>query len=105
MLKRIRFAALLCLCVFAQRALTQVPVSVLLDNVRQFGNSVINYDGDNHISAAFADDVFKNAKQASIAVDKAIAAGVPPTRTVTLNTGNSDKSMPLAEIRVMCERI
>jgi hypothetical protein len=97
---------LLSLCILAQRAVTQqVPVSVLLDNVRQFGNSVVNYDGDKNISAAFADDVFKNAKQASVAVDKAIAAGVPATRTITLNTGNSDKPMTLAEIKTMCEQI
>lgn len=106
MLKRIGFVMLLCLCVLAHRAVTQqVPVGVLLDNVRQFANSVVNYDGDTHVSASFADEIFKNAKQASLAVDKAIAAGAPPTLTITLNTGNSDKPMTLAEIKTMCERI
>ena len=104
--KQIVLATLLCLCVLAQRAATQqVPVSVLLDNARQFANQVVNFDGDARISASFADDVFKNAKQASLAVDKAIAAGVPETRTITLNSGNSDKPMTLAEIKTMCARI
>ena len=81
------------------------PVSVLLDNVRQFANSVLNYDGDAHISASFADEVFKHAKQTNVAIDKAIAAGVPATRTISLNTGNSDKPMTLSEIKAMSERI
>jgi hypothetical protein len=106
MQKRIAFLTLLCLCVFSGRAVTrQVPVTVLLDNVRQFANKVINYDGDAKISATYADDVFKDAKQTSLAVDKAIAAGVPDTRTITLNNGNSDKSLTLAEIKAMCARI
>src|SRR5216684_6132051 len=106
MQKRIIFFALLCLCVFSGRAATrQVPVTVLLDNVRQFANKVINYDGDAKISATYADEVFKDAKQASLAADKAIAAGVPDTRTITLSTGNSDKPMTLAEIKAMCARI
>lgn len=106
MQKRITFFTLLCLCVFSGRAVTrQVPVTVLLDNVRQFANKVINYDGDAKISATYADEVFKDAKQASLAVDKATTAGVPDTRTITLNTGNSDKPMTLAEIKAMCARI
>ena len=104
MLKRIAFLILLC-CVVSGRAVTQVPVTVLLDNVRQFGNKIINYDGDARISAAFADDVFKDAKRTSLAIDKALAAGVPDTRTITLNNGNSDKPMTLAEIKAMCARI
>ena len=106
MQKQIGLVTLLCVCLFAPGATTQqVPVSVLLDNVRQFANSVVNYDGDTNISASFADDIFKGAKQASKAVDQAIAAGVPATRTITLNTGNSDKPMTLAEIKTMSERI
>src|SRR2546423_8767788 len=107
MFRRIATTSLLCVSLFVVRgALSQAPpVSVLLDNVRQFANEVVNYDGDERISAAFADDVFKHAKQTSIAVDKAVAAGVPATRAVTLNNGNSDKPMTLAEIKAMCERI
>jgi hypothetical protein len=107
MLRRILAATLLCASVFAARgALVQEPpVSVLLDNVRQFANQVINFDGDAHISASYADEVFKNAKRAGIAADKAIAAGVPATRTINLNTGNADKPMTLSEIKEMCERI
>jgi hypothetical protein len=106
MRKQIGLVIFLCLCVLAQRAATQqVPVSILLDNVRQFANQVVNYDGDKHISASFADEVFKNAKQASLAADKAIAAGAPATQTITLNTGNAEKPMTLAEIKDMCGRI
>jgi len=97
--------AALCLFLLTRPAGAQVPVSILLDNVRQFANKVVNYDGDKKISAAFADDVFKQAKQASIAVDKAVAAGVPDSRAVTLNTGNSEKSMTLAQIKDMCAGI
>ena len=104
---RISTIALLCVSLFTAGATSaqEAPVSVLLDNVRQFANSVLNYDGDTHISASFADDVFKHAKQACLAVDKAIAAGVPSTRTITLNTGNSDKPMTLSEIKAMSQRI
>jgi hypothetical protein len=105
MQKRWGLAALLGLSIFGFHAVAQVPVSVLLDNVRQSGNSIINYDGDNHVSASFADDIFKHAKQTGLAVDKAIAAGVPATREITLNTGNSDKTMTLADIKSMSERI
>ena len=106
MKKRTTLFMLLCLGVVSGRALTlRVPVTILLDNVRQFANKVINYDGDAKISATYADDVFKDAKQASLAVDKAITAGVPDTRSITLNTGNSDKPMTLAEIKAMCARI
>ena len=105
MLKQIGMTTLICLCVLGQRAVAQVPVRILLDNVRQFGDQVVNYDGDKHISAAFADDVFKHAKQASLAVDKAIAAGVPDSQTVILHTGNSEKPMKLAEIKAMCDRV
>lgn len=106
MRKRIGLVMLLVFSVFVQRTATQqVPVSVLLDNVRESANSVVNYEGDAKISASFADDVFKQAKQTRIAVDKALAAGIPGTRTVSLNTGNSEKPMTLAEIRSMCERI
>src|SRR5437763_4789148 len=107
MFGRMLATILLCASLLAARGATtqEPPVSVLLDNVRQFANSVVNYEGDARISAAFADDVFKGAKQASIAADKAIAAGVPSTRTITLNTGNSDRPMTLAEIKAMCERI
>jgi len=81
MLKRIGFVMLFIFCLLAARAATQqVPVSILLDNVREMANSVINYDGDAKISASSADEVFKHAKQAGLAVDKALAAGVPPTR-------------------------
>lgn len=105
MLKRIGFLVLLC-CVVSGMAVTpQVPVTVLLDNVRQFGNKIINYDGDAKISATYADDVFKDAKRTSLAIDKAIAAGVPDTRTITLNDGNSDKPMTMAAIKTMCARI
>jgi hypothetical protein len=97
---------LLVLSVFAQRAVThQVPVNILLDNVRELANSVINYDGDAKISAAYADEVFKHAKQTSLAVDKTLAAGVPSSRTINLNTGNSEKPMALSEIKTMCEKI
>ena len=105
MRKPIGLMTLLFLCVLAQRAMSQVPVTVLVDNVRQFGNKIINYDGDARISATYADDVFKDAKRTSLAVDKAIAAGVPDTRSITLNTGNSDKPMTLAEIKLMSGRI
>jgi hypothetical protein len=97
--------AALCLCLLTQPIRPQAPVSILLDNVRQFANKVVNYDAAKQISAAFADDVFKQAKQASLAVDKAVAAGVPDSRAVTLNTGNSEKSMTLAEIKDMCARV
>ena len=106
MLRRIAFLIVLCFCVFSSNAVTpQVPVTILLDNVRQFGNKIINYDGDAKISATYADDVFKDAKRTSLAVDKAIAAGVPATRTINLNDGNSDKPMTLAEIKTMCGQI
>lgn len=106
MCKRIGLVMLLVLSVFAQRTPTQqVPVNILLDNVRESANSVVNYDGDAKISASFADEVFKQSKQASIAVDKALAAGVPGTQTVNLNTGNSEKPMTLAEIKSMCQKI
>jgi hypothetical protein len=49
--------------------------------------------------------VFKHAKQAALAVDKAIAAGVPETQAVTLNAGNAEKPMTLAEIKSMCGRV
>src|SRR5262252_4888737 len=100
--KRNLFVAFLCIAPLAHSAAAQVPVSILLDNVRQFGNKVVNYDGAKNISASFADDLFKQAKQTSIAVDKVIAAGVPDSRTVTLNTGTSEKTMTLAEIKAMC---
>src|SRR5882672_11082579 len=103
MLRRIAFLILFSV---STGALTQqVPVTILLDNVRQFGNKIVNYDGDAKISATYADDVFKDAKRTSLAVDKAIAAGVPDTRSITLNTGNSDKPMTLAEIKLMSGRI
>ena len=105
MRKPIGLITLIVLFVLAQRAVTQVPVTVLVDNVRQFGNKIINYDGDARISATYADDVFKDAKRTSLAVDKAIAAGVPDTRSITLNNGNSDKLMTLAEIKLMSGRI
>jgi len=93
MRKRIGLVMLLVLSVFAQRTATQqVPVSILLDNVRESANSVVNYDGDEKISASSADEVFKQAKQASIAV--------------TLNTGNSEKPMtpyPLRRSRLFNE--
>jgi hypothetical protein len=104
MLRRIALLVLLSLCT-AHVLSAQVPVPVLLDNVTQFGNKIVNYDGDAKISAAFADDVFKDAKRTSLAVDKAIAAGVSASRTVNLNTGNSDKPMPLSDIKTMSERI
>jgi len=105
MLKRVGLMIPLCLCLPAGRAVGQVPTSILLDNVRQFANQVVNYDGDRHISASFADDVFKYAKRAALAVDRAIEAGVPETQTVTLNAGNAEKPMKLAEIKSMCGRV
>src|SRR5262252_7217585 len=104
-LRMLKAATIALLSLFTQRAAAQVPVSVLLDNVRQSANQVVNYDGDTHISASFADDVFKHAKQASLAADKAISAGVPETRTINLNTGNNEKPMTLAEIKAMCARV
>ncbi|MFN2578797.1 MAG: hypothetical protein ABR607_14035 [Pyrinomonadaceae bacterium] len=104
MLGRIALVMLLSLCA-APAFNAQVPVPVLLDNVTQFGNKIINYDGDAKISATFADDVFKDAKRTSLAVDKAITAGVAASRTVTLNTGNSEKPMSLSDIKTMSGRI
>lgn len=104
--KRIGLVVLLVFSVFAQRASThQVPVSILLDNVRELANSVINYDGDAKISASYADEVFKHTKQTNLAIDKAMAAGVPASRTINLNKGNSEKPMTLAEIKTMCQKI
>lgn len=106
MIKRIASMVYLLACLVSAGALTtQEPVIVVLENVRTFGNKVVNYDGDTKISAAFADDVFKDAKRTSLAVDKAIAAGAPATRTVNLNDGNSDKPMTLADIKSMAGRI
>src|SRR5436190_3757020 len=104
MLSRIVLLAGLSLCI-AGAANSQVPVTVLIDNVTQLGNKIVNYDGDAKISASFADDVFKDAKRTNLAVDKAIAAGAAPSRSVTLNTGNSDKPMPLSDVKAMAERI
>lgn len=96
----------ICVCLVLTTATTaQVPQTVLLDNVRQFANQIVNYDGDARISAAFADDVFRHCKQAAQAVDKAVAAGVQPSRTVTLNAGNTDTPMSLADIKSMSERV
>jgi hypothetical protein len=106
MLKRIGLVMLVVFVMLAQRAAAQqAPVSILLDNVRELANSVINYEGDAKISATYADEIFKHAKQTTLAVDKALAAGAPSTQTVNLNTGNSEKPMTLAEIKAMCEKI
>ena len=85
MLKRIVLMMLLGLCVFAQRsAAQQPPVSVLLDNARDFANQVVGFGGDTRISGTWADSALKNARQTIEAVDKALAAGVPATRTVNV---------------------
>ncbi len=103
MLKRIVPIVLLGLCVFGERsAAQQPPVSVLLDNVREFANQVVGFAGDTRISGSWVDSVLKNARQTIEAVDKALAAGVPATRTVSLQ---GDKTMTLSEIKAMCEGV
>ena len=62
MLKRIGFVMLLVPIIFAQRAAAQqIPVSILLDNVRELANSVANYEGDAKISATYADVELRRA--------------------------------------------
>lgn len=111
MLKRIGLMIVLGLCLFIQRAAAQqVPVSVLLDNVREPANYVAKFVKDTNIRPSYADAVFERAKQAIEAVDKALAAGVPETRTVSIKFEGEhydeiEKPMTLAEIKAMCERM
>jgi hypothetical protein len=105
MIKRITSLLFLGACLVSAGTVNAQPVTILLDNVRDFGNKIVNYDGDTKISAAFADDVFKDCKRTALSVAKAIAAGVPATRTVNLTTGGEEKPMTLAEIKAMSERI
>jgi hypothetical protein len=111
MLKRIGSMIVLGLCVFVPRAATQqVPVSVLLENVRDPANYVAKFVKDTTIRPSYADAVFERARQAIEAVDKALAAGVPETRTVSIKFEGEhydeiEKPMTLAEIKAMCERM
>lgn len=111
MFKRIITTMLLCLCVFAQRAATQqVPVSVLLENVREPANYVAEFVKDTEIRPSYADELFKRAKRGIEAVNQALAAGVPGSRTVNITFEGEhykkiEKPMTLAEIKMMCERI
>jgi hypothetical protein len=111
MLNRIGSMIVLGLCLFVQRAATQqVPVSVLLDKVREPANYVAKFVKDTNIRSSDADAVFERAKHAIEAVDKALAAGVPETRTISIKFEGEhydeiEKPMTLAGIKAMCERM
>ena len=113
--------ALLCLI---SAAPAQVPVSVLLDNIKEPANYVGHYlfrekpaenqeTGPEKMNAQEAGAIYERATQCTAAVDKALAAGVPVTRTITVRVVETtegamegeDRAMSLADVKDMCQRM
>ena len=96
----------------------QAPVSVLLDGIKEPANYVGQYlyfekpDAE-QMSRSTAEAIFGRATQCTGAVDKALAAGVPATRTITvqvqevldLTSEGERRPMSLAEVKEMCGRM
>ena len=93
----------------------QVPVSVLLDNIRQPANYVgsnLYLETRDEISRGDAEAIFERAQQCTDAVDKALAAGVAASRTITVHVivneeayDGENRQMSLAEVKEMCTRM
>jgi hypothetical protein len=90
----------------------QAPVSVLLDNVRDCADYAASYTGylkpGNSLSPLkdeAAGYVFKRVTEGIDAVDKALAAGVPGTRTIEVKFEGGSRSMSLLEVKQMCQRV
>ncbi|MGH9670365.1 MAG: hypothetical protein ACRD3A_09660 [Terriglobales bacterium] len=96
----------------------QVPVSVLMDNVRQPASYVGGYlylekPGAEEMSRSDAEAIYPRATQCTGAVEKALAAGVSPTRTVNVHVVETaegamegeDRPMSLSEVKEMCGRM
>ena len=102
----------------------QVPVSVLLDNIKESANYVGHYlfrekpvenqeSGPEKMNAQEAGAIYERATQCTAAVDKALAAGVPATRTITVRVVETtegamegeDRAMSLTEVKDMCQRM
>ncbi|MGH9492623.1 MAG: hypothetical protein ACRD2K_03900, partial [Terriglobales bacterium] len=96
----------------------QVPVSVLMDNVRQPASYVGGYlylekPGAEEMSRSDAEAIYPRATQCTGAVEKALAAGVSPTRTVNVHVVETaegamegeDRTMSLSEVKEMCGRM
>lgn len=107
--------ALLCL---VSAATAQVPVSVLLDNIRQPANYVGGYlymgnPGADEMSPSWAEAIFERATQCTSGVDKALASGVPAARTITVHVVETqegsmegeDRPMSLTDVKDMCSRM
>ncbi|MBS1796718.1 MAG: hypothetical protein JSS81_23000 [Acidobacteria bacterium] len=95
----------------------QVPAGILLGDVERTANQVYRYSHNfadqeftrtNQLgSESYVKLLFDGSKDCLAAIDKAVAAGVPETRTVNVKrqADNSNLPMSLAEIREMCRRV
>lgn len=99
-------------------AAAQVPVSVLMDNIKEPANYVgrslyMEKPDADKMRPVDAEAIYQRATQCTAAVDKALAQGVPATRTMTVRVVETkswamegeDKPMSLAEVKDMCQRM
>lgn len=93
-------------------AYAQVPASVSLNNVRESVNFIASYyDTYKQFSSgerdfgSHSDVVSERATQCIKAIDAALAADVPASRTIEIKFHDGTRPMSLSEIQAMCQRI
>ncbi|HVS80806.1 MAG TPA: hypothetical protein VHE60_03645 [Pyrinomonadaceae bacterium] len=114
MLKRTAGMVLVSLWAITSVGVAQVPTSVLLNNVREPANSVsreMTYEeamsGEKTDFGNHTDSVARDSLQCLQAIDRALAGGVPDSKTIELEFGwrrKESKTLSLADIRTMCQR-
>ena len=95
----------------------QVPTVVLMQNINEHANFIGKYGSYDELSSgkvdfgSHSDVVSEHAQKCSEAIDKAVAAGVPESRTIEVNFkdpnsyGEVSRSVSLADLRSLCQRI
>lgn len=89
----------------------QVPASVLLNNVRESVNFFDRYGSYDEFASgkidfgSHSDVVSERATQCIKAIDAALAADVPASRTIEIKFRDGTKTIPLSETQAMCQRI
>lgn len=93
----------------------QVPVSVLLNNVREPVNFIVGYSpvwgsyqevsSGAHDFGSSSDVISARATQCVKAIDAALAADVPASRTIEIKFRDGARTIPLSEIQAICQRM
>ncbi len=119
MFKVILFSVCLCFCLvtYDRASIAQVPTVVLMQNIREHANFIGGYGSYDQLSSgrvnfgSHSDVVSEHAQKCMEAIDKALAAGMSDSKTIEVQFRDQDsygevsKTVSLAELRSLCERI